>query len=200
MLRCGGWRRLKVRVAVIDRRIEEALVADSGAAQCTEEGPLMTTSNQPGWFDDPNDPNALRYWDGQNWTPHRQRKPASQPTSQPVTPPPSAPPPTLPLPTAPPPPSAPPPTLPLPTAPPSASQQPQWSSPGPPPNDVPQRRSRSPRVVIAAIVAVVVASRSGRVGVQVLLVGQFGRGPDQGACPRRHHRPKQCGWPGIAET
>ncbi|WP_422225433.1 DUF2510 domain-containing protein, partial [Mycobacterium sp.] len=47
----------------------------------------MTTPNQPGWYDDPHDSNAQRYWDGQDWTPHRQRKPAS-PTARPsVTPP-----------------------------------------------------------------------------------------------------------------
>ncbi|WP_083746416.1 DUF2510 domain-containing protein [Mycobacterium terramassiliense] len=35
----------------------------------------MTSPNQPAWYDDPQDPNAQRYWDGQGWTPHRQRKP-----------------------------------------------------------------------------------------------------------------------------
>ncbi|WP_142276593.1 DUF2510 domain-containing protein, partial [Mycobacterium alsense] len=29
---------------------------------------------QPGWYDDPENSNAQRYWDGQNWTPQRQRK------------------------------------------------------------------------------------------------------------------------------
>ena len=37
----------------------------------------MTTPNQPGWYDDPQDPNAQRYSDGQDWTPHRQRKAVS---------------------------------------------------------------------------------------------------------------------------
>jgi serine/threonine kinase PknH len=46
----------------------------------------MTTSNPPGWYDDPNDSNAQRYWDGQDWSPHRQRKPAS-PAVTPSTPP-----------------------------------------------------------------------------------------------------------------
>jgi Protein of unknown function (DUF2510) len=36
----------------------------------------MTTPNQPGWYDDSDDPNALRYWDGKDWTPLRQPKPA----------------------------------------------------------------------------------------------------------------------------
>lgn len=35
------------------------------------------TTPRPGWYDDPEDPNAQRYWDGQNWTPHRQRKNAT---------------------------------------------------------------------------------------------------------------------------
>ena len=48
----------------------------------------MTTSTQPGWYDDPEDANGQRYWDGQAWTPHRQRKPASQPAPAPSLPPP----------------------------------------------------------------------------------------------------------------
>lgn len=43
----------------------------------------MTTARQPGWYDDSDDPNAQRYWDGQDWTPHRQRKPLSQRTQAP---------------------------------------------------------------------------------------------------------------------
>lgn len=35
----------------------------------------MTTPNQPGWYNDPQDPNAQRYWDGRTWTPQRQRRP-----------------------------------------------------------------------------------------------------------------------------
>ena len=66
----------------------------------------MTTPRQPGWYDDPHDSNAQRYWDGQDWTPHRQRKPLSRPTQAPVTPtPPQSPPSNLPPP--PPPPSPP---------------------------------------------------------------------------------------------
>ncbi|OBF50699.1 hypothetical protein A5787_07890 [Mycobacterium sp. 852002-50816_SCH5313054-b] len=41
----------------------------------------MTTPNQPGWYDDPQDPNAQRYWDGRGWTPHRQQWPATGPES-----------------------------------------------------------------------------------------------------------------------
>jgi hypothetical protein len=37
----------------------------------------MTTTSQPGWYDDPQDANSQRYWDGQDWTPRRQRKPVS---------------------------------------------------------------------------------------------------------------------------
>jgi Protein of unknown function (DUF2510) len=46
----------------------------------------VTTPDQPGWYDDPSDSNAQRYWDGQNWTPHRQRKPKSRPASPSATP------------------------------------------------------------------------------------------------------------------
>jgi hypothetical protein len=57
----------------------------------------MTTPDQPGWYDDPNDPSAQRYWDGQDWTPHRQRKPAPRPAqpSSAATPPQPSPPPNL---------------------------------------------------------------------------------------------------------
>jgi hypothetical protein len=73
----------------------------------------MTTPNQPGWYDDAGDPNALRYWDGQDWTPLRQPKPPL-PTARASTvvrpprlpPPPNLPPPSTAAPTldAPPPP------------------------------------------------------------------------------------------------
>jgi Protein of unknown function (DUF2510) len=64
----------------------------------------MTTPDQPGWYDDPQNSNAQRYWDGQNWTPHRQRKNTTPTTRDPgsVAPPP-------PLPQMPPPPLPPPP-------------------------------------------------------------------------------------------
>lgn len=48
----------------------------------------MTSSTQPGWYDDPEDGNGQRYWDGQAWTPHRQQKPVSQPAAAPSLPPP----------------------------------------------------------------------------------------------------------------
>lgn len=51
----------------------------------------MTMPSQPGWYDDPQDSNALRYWDGQNWTQNQQQKTFSQPAPQPVMPPPSLP-------------------------------------------------------------------------------------------------------------
>jgi hypothetical protein len=44
-----------------------------------------TTIQQPGWYDDPNDLSAQRYWDGHDWTPQRQRRPSWQPSSAPVT-------------------------------------------------------------------------------------------------------------------
>src|ERR1700758_5446783 len=43
----------------------------------------MTTPRLPGWYDDPHDASAQRYWDGQVWTPHRQRKPTARPTHPP---------------------------------------------------------------------------------------------------------------------
>ena len=41
----------------------------------------MTTPTQPDWYDDPDDPNAQRYWDGQDWTPHRRRNQTSRPAA-----------------------------------------------------------------------------------------------------------------------
>jgi hypothetical protein len=70
------------------------------------------TTMQPGWYDDPQDANAQRYWDGQQWTPRRQRKPKAAPTAALTLPPPTQrpvstqrPPPTLPPPPTVPPPS-----------------------------------------------------------------------------------------------
>jgi hypothetical protein len=58
----------------------------------------------PGWYDDPQDANAQRFWDGQEWTPHRQRKPVARQVQVPVkaTPPPLPPPPPSNLPPPPP--------------------------------------------------------------------------------------------------
>jgi uncharacterized membrane protein YeaQ/YmgE (transglycosylase-associated protein family) len=44
------------------------------------------TTPQPGWYDDAQDANAQRYWDGQQWTPRRQRKPKSAPLPPPTLP------------------------------------------------------------------------------------------------------------------
>ncbi len=107
----------------------------------------MTTPNQPGWYDDPQDSNAQRYWDGQDWTPHRQRKPNVPPPRQPVAPPQqsAAPPPSAsptqatPLPPPPPPPNLPPPSQAAPPPPPppppprAAAPPPPGPSPMPPP-------------------------------------------------------------------
>jgi Protein of unknown function (DUF2510) len=87
----------------------------------------MTTPQQPGWYDDPNAPNAQRYWDGQDWTPHRRRNPTAAPASPPTQPqqqaPPPPPPPNL---QPPPPPSNLPPVAPPahPLPPPPAQEQP----------------------------------------------------------------------------
>jgi hypothetical protein len=95
---------------------------------------------QPGWYDDPEDSKAQRYWDGQDWTPHRHPKPISR-----ATPPPG-------LPAQPPPPSGLPvqPASPPPGLPPSPYQQAPWPLPG----GGPPQKFRSPNV-IAAVVGVV---------------------------------------------
>ncbi len=51
----------------------------------------MTIELPPaGWYDDPNDPSAQRYWDGKDWTPHRERKSIASSAPPPVqSPPPS---------------------------------------------------------------------------------------------------------------
>jgi hypothetical protein len=54
-----------------------------GCSSLDREGLPMTTPRPPGWYDDANDPNAQRYWDGQQWTPHRQRKSTARPTPPP---------------------------------------------------------------------------------------------------------------------
>jgi hypothetical protein len=61
-----------------------------GSSSANREALPVTTPDQPGWYDDPHDPNAQRYWNGQDWTPHRQRKPIVRSTQPP---PPAQPPP-----------------------------------------------------------------------------------------------------------
>ena len=112
----------------------------------------MTTPNQPGWYDDPRDANAQRYWDGQDWTPHRQRKPNVRAVRPPVTPAPPQPPPppssradaptlAAPIPVPPPPPSradAPTMSAPIPVPPPHSPPPSDYSPPpphSPPPAD-----------------------------------------------------------------
>jgi Protein of unknown function (DUF2510) len=51
------------------------------------------TTPQPGWYDDPENSNAQRYWDGQGWTEQRQPKGASGSTPPPPPPVVAAPPP-----------------------------------------------------------------------------------------------------------
>ena len=45
---------------------------------------------QAGWYDDPENPDAQRYWDGHDWTPHRQRKTIGTSPQSPVAPAPPA--------------------------------------------------------------------------------------------------------------
>lgn len=87
---------------------------------------------QPGWYDDPEDSKAQRYWDGQNWTPNRRPKPISQP------PPPTG----LPAQPAPPPPGLPP--------------SPYQQAPSPLPRGGPPQKSRTPTVIAAIVGAVAV--------------------------------------------
>lgn len=125
----------------------------------------MTTPDKPGWYDDPHDSKALRYWDGQDWTPHRERKAASRPAPQPVIP--SSAPPPPPASTLPPPPSSaqsvPPPPPPDPQA--------QWPPPGQPSGAGAPRRSRTPIVIAAVIAAAVVLAVAGVVGYKFFLAG-----------------------------
>ena len=94
----------------------------------------MTT--QPGWYDDPENANGQRYWDGQAWTPHRQRKPHSQPPAAPSLPPPQA----APAPGAAYPPPAP---------------QAGWQPPAYPPAGPPPQRSTNTGLIIGIVVGVI---------------------------------------------
>jgi hypothetical protein len=103
----------------------------------------MTSSLGPGWYDDPEDPSAQRYWDGQSWTEHRQPKP----------------PPAYPAPTYP---AGAYPTPAYPT--PGYPASPYGSAPPPAPGmytpGVPPRRSQTP-MIIGAVGAVVVLAAAG---------------------------------------
>jgi hypothetical protein len=125
----------------------------------------MTTPREPGWYDDPQDPKAQRYWDGNDWTPNRQRKAAAAPvTSTPPPPPtPSAPPPpstpSAPPPTASAPPPPPPSTLPPPAA---SAASPNVPPPSPSAQPVPPAAARakfrvSKRALVLAGLALVLA-------------------------------------------
>lgn len=94
----------RIRSKKLSRHVSEPVQDLRNNGGLTREN-SMTTPRQPGWYDDPNDANAQRYWDGQGWTPHRQRKSASRPAQPPtVATPPQQPPPAPNLPPPPPPP------------------------------------------------------------------------------------------------
>lgn len=105
----------------------------------------MATPAKPGWYDDPDDSNAQRYWDGQGWTPHRQRKPASKAARPPAMPTP----PQQPLP---------PPNLP-PALPPD--QQQRWPPPDQASNGGPPQRSRAATKIVGVIGAVAALAVAG---------------------------------------
>lgn len=106
----------------------------------------MTTSTPPGWYDDPQDINGQRYWDGQAWTPHRQRKPFTPQLSAPNLPPPA------------------------PTHASSVAYPPPQTQPGPwaperqQPAGLPPQHSNNPVVVIGIIAALVVLAVGGFLG------------------------------------
>jgi uncharacterized protein DUF2510 len=104
----------------------------------------MTTSIQPGWYDDPEDPNGQRYWDGQTWTPHRQRKPAPNLPPSPPSQPPYVPPPPPPY------------------------QQASWGSPRYQPAGPPAQKSNTAVVLTVALVAIAVLAVGGFFAYQQL--------------------------------
>jgi hypothetical protein len=124
----------------------------------------MTTPTPADWYDDPNDPNAQRYWDGQAWTAHRRRKPAPAPTP-PAIPTPAAQRPPPPLMPSPPPGASPLPPPPPPGAVPLASPPPPPQSPSGPMDGGQERsvkpRKRKGRLVLAAVTAVVILAAAG---------------------------------------
>ena len=109
----------------------------------------MTTPDQPGWYDDPQDRSAQRYWDGNDWTPHRQRKPVTPSPRASVastSPPPNLPPPSAAAPTQQaylPPPPPPPPNLPPPPSAGAPTQQ-AYLPPSPPPPNLPPPPAGAP--------------------------------------------------------
>jgi hypothetical protein len=123
----------------------------------------MTTPQQPGWYEDPNDSKAQRYWDGQDWTPHRQRKPISRDTPPSNTP------------AQPSPPAPVTPAKPVPPSPPAPSSQ--------SPSVAPPQRSRLSRQALAVITGVAVLATAA-VLVYMFVLPDASSNPDspQAAC------------------
>ena len=142
----------------------------------------MTTPDQPGWYDDPQDANAQRQWDGNDWTPHRRRKPISRPTPQPIVRPPAPLPPPPPSALPPPPPSAlpPPPPSALPPPPPSDAP-PSGAGHPPPPSGGSLQRSRTPIAVIGAVAVIAVLAVAGVLVYKFVLTGSSSSAPTQSA-------------------
>jgi hypothetical protein len=132
----------------------------------------MTTPLPPGWYDDPRDPNAQRWWDGQKWAPYRQRRP------EPGSAPPGV---SAPVPAPAPPPAQqaqwPPPSPGTPKAPNSSAlpppppQQPQQPQPAMPTGGGPSKRSRKPIVIAVVVGALAACAAAGVVVVHMLVSG-----------------------------
>jgi hypothetical protein len=122
----------------------------------------VTTPGTPGWYDDPQDPNAVRWWDGQDWTTHRQRKPSTPTVAPPNTSPPTA----APTPRS----QWPAPSQITPAAPPP---QPPGPNPAMPAAGGSPKGSRKPMRIAWAVAVVALCAVAGVVGVRVVGLGNM---------------------------